>query len=126
MCIRDRGEGWSDFFALMLTNRPGDNASVPRGIGTFAKNQPIDGIGIRPAKYSPNFNINNYTYAKTNGMHYVNQYGETVPHVHSIGFIWATMLWDLHWNYVEKYGYSSVVTNNMNSGSCLLYTSRCV
>ena len=50
-------------------------------------------------------------------MHYVNQYGETVPHVHSIGFIWATMLWDLHWNYVEKYGYSSVVTNNMNSGS---------
>lgn len=111
------GEGWSDFFALMLTNRPGDNASVPRGIGTFAKNQPIDGIGIRPAKYSPNFNINNYTYAKTNGMHYVNQYGETVPHVHSIGFIWATMLWDLHWNYVEKYGYSSVVTNNMNSGS---------
>jgi len=24
------GEGWSDFFALMLTNQPGDNASVPR------------------------------------------------------------------------------------------------
>jgi hypothetical protein len=26
------GEGWSDFFALMLTNKAGDNASVPRGM----------------------------------------------------------------------------------------------
>lgn len=111
------GEGWSDFFALMLTNKASDNASVARGIGTFAINQANNGLGIRPARYSPDFSVNNYTYGKTNGMYYVNSFGQTVPHVHSIGFVWATMLWDLHWKFVEKYGYSSVVTSNMTSGS---------
>ncbi|WP_209389844.1 T9SS-dependent M36 family metallopeptidase [Chryseobacterium sp. RR2-3-20] len=110
------GEGWSDFFALMLTNKPGDNASVARGIGTYASGQPITGGGIRPAKYSPNFAINAYTYGNTNGMQY-NNGSAIVPDVHSIGFIWATMLWDLNWEYVNKYGYSSDVTSNPTSGS---------
>ncbi|MBL1221278.1 T9SS-dependent M36 family metallopeptidase [Chryseobacterium sp. L7] len=114
------GEGWSDFFALMLTNRPGDNASVARGVGTFAKEQQIDGSGIRPAKYSPDFAVNNYTYGRTNGMKVPGTFiGIPVskPDVHSIGFVWATMLWDLHWKYVEKYGYNSDVMADPNSGS---------
>ncbi|MDV7698392.1 T9SS-dependent M36 family metallopeptidase [Chryseobacterium soli] len=111
------GEGWSDFFALMLTNKPGDNASVPRGIGTYASGESTTGDGIRPAKYSPDFTINSATYADTNGMEYVNTSGTLVPDVHSIGFVWATMLWDLHWKYVEKYGYSSDVTANTTNGS---------
>ncbi|WP_370898001.1 T9SS-dependent M36 family metallopeptidase [Chryseobacterium gossypii] len=110
------GEGWSDFFALMLTNKPGDNASVPRGMGTYVIGQSITGGGIRPAKYSPNFTINSYTYGDTNGMEYNNGSG-IVPDVHSIGFVWATMLWDLHWEYVAKYGYSSDVTANTTNGS---------
>jgi len=110
------GEGWSDFFALMLTNKPGDNASVARGIGTYVVGQPTTGGGIRPAKYSPDFTINNYTYGDTNGMQY-NNGSAIVPDVHSIGFVWATMLWDLHWKYVEKYGYSSDVTANTTNGS---------
>jgi len=116
MTNEQMGEGWSDFFALMLTNRPGDNAGVPRGIGTFAIGEPTSGAGIRPRRYSPDFNVNNYTYGKTNGMYYSNN-GVTVPDVHSIGFVWATMLWDLHWKYAEKYGYSSDVTADPNSGS---------
>lgn len=110
------GEGWSDFFALMLTNKPGDNASVARGIGTYAGGQGITGGGIRPAKYSPDFAINNYTYTDTNGMEYNN--GQAiVPDVHSIGFVWATMLWDLNWEYVAKYGYASDVTSGTTNGS---------
>ncbi|WP_284460366.1 T9SS-dependent M36 family metallopeptidase [Chryseobacterium sp.] len=115
------GEGWSDFFALMLTNRPGDNASVPRGMGTFAEGDPTDAVGIRPKKYSPEFTINDFTYGKTNGMKYndTDNFGNPITRVnsHSVGFVWATMLWDLHWNYVEKYGYSSNVLDNPNSGS---------
>ncbi|MBU8881788.1 T9SS-dependent M36 family metallopeptidase [Kaistella sp. DKR-2] len=111
------GEGWSDFFALMLTNRPGDNASVPRGIGTYAVSEPNTGGGIRPAPYSPDFGINNYSYDDTNGMEYTNTSGQLVPDVHSIGFVWATMLWDLHWKYAEKYGYSSDVMANTTNGS---------
>lgn len=110
------GEGWSDFFALMLTNKPGDNASVPRAIGTYAGGEPITGDGIRPAKYSKDFAVNGFTYGNTNGMEYFNGQA-TVPNVHSIGFVWATMLWDLHWDYVAKYGYSSNVAANTTSGS---------
>ncbi|WP_449398829.1 M36 family metallopeptidase [Chryseobacterium wanjuense] len=111
------GEGWSDFFALMLTNKPGDNASVARGTGTYVLGQPITGGGIRPAKYSPDFAVNSYTYGSTNGMEYTNSGGQVVPDVHSIGFVWATMLWDLHWQYVAQYGYSSDVMANTTNGS---------
>lgn len=114
------GEGWSDFFALMLTNRPGDNASVARGIGTYASSESINGNGIRPAKYSPDINVNNFTYQNTNGMEYANSEGNVVPDVHSIGFIWASILWDLHWVYAEKYGYASDVVANPKSGSARL------
>lgn len=115
------GEGWSDFFALMLTNKPGDNASVARGMATFASSQPTTGAGIRPARYSPDFTVNNYTYGRTNGMKVNDILGGVLPvtraDVHSIGFVWATMLWDLNWKYVEKYGYNSNVLADPNSGS---------
>lgn len=111
------GEGWSDFFALMLTNKPGDNASVARGIGTYAAGQPITGNGIRPARYTPDMSVNGFTYGMTNGMEYTNSQGVLVPDVHSIGFIWATILWDLHWSYAAKYGYSADVLANMTNGS---------
>ena len=111
------GEGWSDFFALMLTNQAGATAAVPRGMATYAAGEGTNGYGIRPARYSPNFAINNYTYNDTNGMEYTNSNLQVVPDVHSIGFVWATMLWDLHWKYVEKYGYASDVTSSTTSGS---------
>nr|WP_315027406.1 T9SS-dependent M36 family metallopeptidase [uncultured Chryseobacterium sp.] len=101
------GEGWSDYFALMLTTRPGDTSALARGVGTYPKGQPITGVGIRPAKYSPDFSVNDYTYAKTN----------TAAIPHGVGFIWATMLWDLTWKYVEKYGYNSDVLASPVSGN---------
>ncbi|UWX60089.1 T9SS-dependent M36 family metallopeptidase [Chryseobacterium oranimense] len=101
------GEGWSDFFALMLTTRPGDTSALARGMSTYSADQPTTGGGIRLAKYSPDFGINNYTYARTN----------TVSGPHAIGFIWATMLWDLTWKYVEKYGYNSDVLASTTSGN---------
>lgn len=110
------GEGWSDFFALMLTNRPGDNASVARGMGTYTIGQQPAGGGIRPFKYSPDFSVNGVTYGDTNGLEY-NNGSAIVPDVHSIGFVWATMLWDLHWKYVERYGYSSNVMSTSPNGS---------
>ncbi|PWN66885.1 metalloprotease [Chryseobacterium phosphatilyticum] len=101
------GEGWSDYFALMLTTRPGDTSALARGVGTYPKGQPVTGVGIRPAKYSPDFNENNYTYVNTN----------TAVIPHGVGFIWATMLWDLTWKYIEKYGYNSDVLASPTSGN---------
>ena len=101
------GEGWSDYFALMITTRPGDTSALARGVGTYPKGQPVTGVGIRPAKYSPDFGVNDYTYAKTN----------TAVIPHGVGFIWATMLWDLTWKYIEKYGYNSDVLASPASGN---------
>lgn len=111
------GEGWSDFFALMLTNQPNATAAVSRGIGTYASGEATNGGGIRPKKYSPDFAVNDVTYAYTNGKTTLNQYGVTVPHSHTIGYVWATMLWDLHWNFANRYGYASDVAANPTSGS---------
>lgn len=105
--IEQMGEGWSDYFALMLTTRPGDTSALARGMGTYSQSQPTNGVGIRLAKYSPDFNENNYTYTKTN----------MVSGQHAMGFIWATILWDLTWKYVEKYGYNSNVLADPNSGN---------
>ncbi len=91
------GEGWSDYFGLILTMKAGDTPDQPRGIGTFAVGQPTDGNGIRPAPYSTSFTVNSYTYGATNNA------GISRPH--GIGFVWATMLWDLTWAMVDEYGF---------------------
>lgn len=91
------GEGWSDWFGLMLTIEPGDQGSDRRGVGTYVSGEPVTGVGIRPATYSTNFSFNNYTYGRTNNA--------AVTQPHGIGFIWATMLWDLNWALINEYGY---------------------
>ncbi|MEL7195195.1 MAG: T9SS-dependent M36 family metallopeptidase [Bacteroidota bacterium] len=89
------GEGWSDYFALFMTL---DTNVVSRGIGTFAVDQPITGQGIRPAPYSPDFNVNPFTYAATNNTANISQ-------PHGVGFVWCTMLWDLTLELVDVYGF---------------------
>ena len=99
-CLRNdeqMGEGWCDWFGLMLTIEPGDSSHDIRGIGTYVKNQSNIGPGIRPAPYSTDFAINNYTYSKSNDVNNV-----SMPH--GVGFIFATMLWDLNWALIDMYG----------------------
>ncbi len=96
------GEGWSDYYGLMLTMKPGDLPGTARGIGTYVIGQPTTGGGIRPAPYSTNFGVNAYTYASTNS-------GVSVPH--GIGFVWCTMLWEMTWDLIAQYGFSSDLYN---------------
>ena len=98
------GEGWSDFFGLMLTLKPGDQPEDIRGIGTFVTGQATDGVGIRNAPYSTSFAINDFTYADTN-----NEAQVSVPH--GVGFVWATMLWDMTWALIDEYGYDADLYN---------------
>ncbi|NIK72691.1 hypothetical protein FHS56_000177 [Thermonema lapsum] len=91
------GEGWSDWFALMLTMQAGDAATDPRGIGTFVLGQPTTGLGIRPAPYTTNMSVNVFTYANLPSP------ALSVPH--GVGFVWATMLWDLTWKFIDLYGF---------------------
>ncbi|MEM7105188.1 MAG: T9SS-dependent M36 family metallopeptidase [Bacteroidota bacterium] len=91
------GEGWSDWFGLMMTLEAGDVETDPRGMGTYAIGEGVTGTGIRPAPYSTDFALNNYDYSDLGN-------GEiSVPH--GVGFIWATMLWDLTWALIDVYGF---------------------
>ena len=96
------GEGWSDWFGLMLTLQPGDQPQDIRGIGTYATGQATDGDGIREAPYSTDFSINNYTYQDTDG-------NVSVPH--GVGFVWATMLWEMTWDLINQYGFDPDLYN---------------
>lgn len=93
------GEGWSDFFGLFMTMKDGDFAEQRRGIGTYVRDEGVDGNGIRPAPYSTDMGVNSYTYEDIANPEI------SVPH--GVGFIWATMLWDMTWNLIEVYGYNA-------------------
>jgi extracellular elastinolytic metalloproteinase len=99
------GEGWSDWFGLMLTQVASDQGTDGRGVGTYVTNEPNNGVGIRPSPYSTDFAINDYTYGNTNSA--------SLTQPHGIGFVWATMLWDLNWALIDQYGFDS----NIKSGT---------
>ncbi|MBL7827312.1 MAG: M36 family metallopeptidase [Saprospiraceae bacterium] len=100
------GEGWSDFFMLATSVKPGDSPTTKRGFGTFVYRQPNDGNGLRRYPYSTDMSINPVTYSTVS----VN------PQLHARGEIWAATLWDLYWAMVEKYGYDPDL-NNTSSGN---------
>ncbi len=89
------GEGWSDWFGLVMQTTADNTADQRRGIGTYAINQNINGTGIRDFPYSRDMNINPHTYGDLNSV--------AVPH--GVGSIWAAMIWDMYWNLVDEYGF---------------------
>jgi len=103
------GEGWSDFFGLWLTTKPGDIGSMPRYEAAYVGNQaytltgvgPYGISGLRHKPYTTDMALNNYTYAQLGTG--TGQYYET----HDVGEVWATVLWDLNWQFIYKYGYNS-------------------
>ena len=97
------GEGWSDYLAYMLTMPTGTEPAAGRGIGTYALNEPTNGPGIRTKKYSRNMAINNHTYDSIKAM--------AVPH--GVGEVWATMLWDLTYDLIDRYGFNA----NLDTGT---------
>lgn len=91
------GEGWSDWFALVMTHRPGDQASDPRGIGTYVLGNTPLGEGIRRYPYTTDMTLNPTTYND------IRLSSVSVPH--GVGSVMCTMLWDLYWALVDRYGY---------------------
>lgn len=91
------GEGWGDFWGLMLNQRSADTANMGFGIGTYVLGQPNTGPGIRAFPYSFDMSIDPLTYDDYN----------TNNAVHFGGTIWSSALWDLNWLMIAKHGYSA-------------------
>lgn len=88
------GEGWSDWFSLMMQLKAGDVGTTPKGIGTFAVSQQPNGNGIRNFPYSTDENINPLTFNDSND-----------TESHNRGEFMTVVLWDLTWAYINKYGF---------------------
>ncbi|HEX8386685.1 MAG TPA: M36 family metallopeptidase [Rubricoccaceae bacterium] len=103
-CLRNTeqmGEGWSDWYGLMVTMDATDTRTEARTVGNYLFGQGTTGAGIRPAPYSTAFTTNNYTYQRT----------RTAVAPHGVGFIWATALWEATWVMIAAYGFSPDVYN---------------
>lgn len=97
-CLRNNeqmGEGWSDFFALVMTHQKDDKPTDLRGIGTYVIGQATTGAGIRPYPYSTDLDKSLYDFEDI----------AVLSQPHGIGSVWCSMLWDMYWNFIDKYGY---------------------
>ncbi|TVZ21267.1 putative secreted protein (Por secretion system target) [Dokdonia sp. Hel_I_63] len=106
-------EGWSDYFGLMLTMREGDTGEDLRGIGTYAIGQPTDGVGIRPTAYSTDFAINNSSYDSVAEF-------ESTTAPHPVGYVWATMIWDMTWGFIDEFGFDADIYNGTGGNNIAL------
>ena len=87
------GEGWSDFFALVLTAKPTDTRNTPRLVGQYSFNP----AGIRSFPYSTDLSVNPLTYHDVRSRFVV----------HDVGEVWNTILWEVYWNLVETHGFDA-------------------
>ena len=92
------GEGWSDWWGLMLTQRPTDTQNQRMPIGNYVLNQSASGGGIRRFPYSFDMSINPLT---------LGSYNNGGQEVHDAGEIWCAVLWDLNWALINKYGFDA-------------------
>lgn len=105
------GEGWSDWFGLMLTMKPTDTATTPRAIGTYLFNQGINGAGIRTYRYSTDMTVNPHTYNSIKT--------EAIPH--GVGSVWCAMLWDLTWALIDVHGYDPDIYHGNGGNNVALH-----
>jgi extracellular elastinolytic metalloproteinase len=91
------GEGWSDWYALMFTQRDTDGKNDAYPAGNYVLGLPATAGGIRRVPYSYDMSIDPHTL----GTYNISQ------EVHDAGEIWASVLWDLNWLLIDKYGFDS-------------------
>ncbi|MDX1438854.1 MAG: M36 family metallopeptidase [Rubricoccaceae bacterium] len=84
------GEGWSDWYGLMFTMRTEDTRNTLRRDN-----------GFRPAPYTTDFAINDYTYGDTQT--------QAIPF--GVGFVWATILWEVTWDLIDAHGFDADIHN---------------
>jgi hypothetical protein len=109
------GEGWSDYFALMLTTdwrKAGiEDGAIPRSIGAFVLGQQQSGKGIRDYYYTTNKALNPLHYGMMAAME---------GNAHKIGEIWCATLWDLTWMLIRNHGIdSNILDPNISGGNTI-------
>lgn len=87
------GEGWSDWFGLVLLAQEGDDLA-----GSYAVGQYVTGNysrGVRRFPYSTNPEVFPLTFKDIS----------LIPAVHPMGEIWCNTLWEMRALLIQKYGF---------------------
>ncbi|EUC36082.1 hypothetical protein COCVIDRAFT_83643 [Bipolaris victoriae FI3] len=85
------GEGWSDAYATAIRLKAKDTRATNYPIGEWVTGKPE---GIRRALYSTSMTVNPQVYSDS----------DSATAVHQIGNIWASMLYEVLWNLIDKHG----------------------
>ncbi|OOF94567.1 hypothetical protein ASPCADRAFT_507516 [Aspergillus carbonarius ITEM 5010] len=85
------GEGWGDFMGLAIRLKPDDTRDTSYTVGAWSAN---DEAGVRIYPYSTSLEDNPLNYTTVNYL----------QGVHDIGTVWATMLYEVMWNLIDKHG----------------------
>ncbi|QQX77806.1 MULTISPECIES: T9SS-dependent M36 family metallopeptidase [Aequorivita] len=112
-CLQNQeqmGEGWSDYFGMILTMKDGDLSTNVRGTGTYALGEGIAGRGLRAKPYTTDFALNDFTYDSI----------KTQVAPHGVGSVWTTMLWDLTWDLIDEYGFDPDIYNGTGGNNIAL------
>jgi extracellular elastinolytic metalloproteinase len=72
-------------------------------MGSWIYNNPA---GIRAYPYSTSITTNPLTYTSVNSLNAV----------HAIGTVWATMLYEVMWNLIDKHGKNDAAKPTLNNG----------
>jgi len=89
------GEGWGDFWATMLRQRPSYSRADLFPMAPYSANTVV---GIRKFPYTTNMNINPETYD------YIRRAG--YEGVHAKGEVWCGILWETYWNFVDDLSFN--------------------
>lgn len=112
------GEGWSDYFALMMTTNWAtatiNDGVLPRTIATYANGEAPTGVGIRSKPYSTDMVVNNLTYRNvTKGNPISSFLGLSV---HYVGEVWVEALWEMTWGLIQQEGINTNFFNPDGAG----------
>ncbi len=110
------GEGWSDFLALVFLMNPKlESPEGPRGYGQWALYADSRvGPGFRPAPYSRDMTLQPFTYDSIKSQGWLDGTSLALPH--GLGHGWASVLWDMAWDLVDKHGFNPNAYGAWNSG----------
>lgn len=87
-------EGWGDFYAAAVMLKPDDTReNATYGFAAWPTNS-TNPPTARKVMYSTDMNVNPWTYSTVNGL----------TKVHEIGSVWASMLYEVLWNLIDKHG----------------------
>lgn len=116
------GEGWSDYFALMMTTDWNTatlaDSSAPRPIGNYALGLTPSYGGIRVHPYSKLFSIDPWTYDVLKTDTSIHEYNATSNPgaVYYTGELWCSTLWDLTWDLCKAEGINKTFFNATKAG----------